>query len=204
MATQGNVTQRKRRGWPVFSQVMALGTGGQVRPEAANANAARGYRRRLARAGIKAACDAMVWVTGVCLAAWGTHDVPAGEIRMLPLSCSALVICATSVMAGMMAGLYRGRWRRGSLDEVRIADLLGRRPVRTDVAAIAGHFAGKRVLVTGAGGSIGSQLCRQLHKFGPAELIMLDRDESALHEVQLSLHGRALLDSDETVLADIR
>jgi FlaA1/EpsC-like NDP-sugar epimerase len=43
-----------------------------------------------------------------------------------------------------------------------------------------------------------------LHRLGPAELIMLDRDESALHEVQLRLHGRALLDSDETVLADIR
>ena len=69
---------------------------------------------------------------------------------------------------------------------------------------MAGHFAGKRILVTGAGGSIGSELCRQLHQFAPAELIMLDRDESALHEVQLTLHGRALLDSDETVLADIR
>jgi FlaA1/EpsC-like NDP-sugar epimerase len=47
-------------------------------------------------------------------------------------------------------------------------------------------------------------LCRQLYRFGPAELVMLDRDESALHEIQLALHGRALLDSDETVLADIR
>ena len=83
-------------------------------------------------------------------------------------------------------------------------DLLGRRPVETDLAAVAGHFAGKRILVTGAGGSIGSELCRQLHRFRPAELIMLDRDESALHAVQLTLHGRALLDSDETALADIR
>jgi FlaA1/EpsC-like NDP-sugar epimerase len=76
--------------------------------------------------------------------------------------------------------------------------------VRTDVAAVAGHFAGRRILVTGAGGSIGSELCRQLHRFHPAELIMLDRDESALHAIQLAIHGRALLDSDETVLADIR
>jgi FlaA1/EpsC-like NDP-sugar epimerase len=86
----------------------------------------------------------------------------------------------------------------------RISDLLGRRPVRTDVAGVAGHFAGKRILVTGAGGSIGSELCRQLHQHGPAELIMLDRDESALHAVQLALHGRALLDSDQAALADIR
>ena len=86
----------------------------------------------------------------------------------------------------------------------RITDLLGRRPVRTDMDAVAEHFAGKRILVTGAGGSIGSELCRQLHRFGPAELIMLDRDESALHAIELALHGRALLDSDRLVLADIR
>ena len=88
--------------------------------------------------------------------------------------------------------------------DLRIADLLGRRPVTTDIDAVAEHFAGKRILVTGAGGSIGSELCRQLHGFGPAQLIMLDRDESALHAIELALHGRALLDSDRLVLADIR
>jgi len=86
----------------------------------------------------------------------------------------------------------------------RISDLLGRPAATTDVASVREHIAGKRVLVTGAGGSIGAELCRQLHRLGPAELIMLDRDESALHAVQLALSGRALLDSDETVLADIR
>jgi hypothetical protein len=50
-------------------------------------------------------------------------------------------------------------------------------------------IAGKRVLVTGAGGSIGSELCRQVHGFGPAELIMLDHDESNLHRLQLELYG---------------
>ena len=58
--------------------------------------------------------------------------------------------------------------------------------------------------MTGAGGSIGSELCRQLHQFRPAELILLDHDESALHAIQLALHGRALLDSDESTLVDIR
>ena len=100
--------------------------------------------------------------------------------------------------------LISGNARIEGVRDPRISDLLGRRPVRTDITAIAGHFAGKRILVTGAGGSIGAELCRQLHRFGPAELIMLDRDESALHAVQLALHGQALLDSDETVLADIR
>ena len=100
--------------------------------------------------------------------------------------------------------LLSGSARIEGVRDPRICDLLGRRPVQTDVASVGGHFAGKRILVTGAGGSIGSELCRQLHRFRPAELIMLDRDESALHAIQLALHGRALLDSDESVLADIR
>ncbi len=84
------------------------------------------------------------------------------------------------------------------------ADLLGRHQIQTNIDEIAGYLTGKRVLVTGAGGSIGSELCRQLHRLGPAQLLMLDRDESALHQVQLSIHGRALLDTPDTILADIR
>ena len=83
-------------------------------------------------------------------------------------------------------------------------DLLGRRKIHTDLQQISDYIVNRRVLVTGAGGSIGSELCRQLARFNPAELIMLDRDESALHEVQLSIHGRALLDTPQTVLADLR
>ncbi|MEM7285155.1 MAG: aminotransferase class I/II-fold pyridoxal phosphate-dependent enzyme [Actinomycetota bacterium] len=83
-------------------------------------------------------------------------------------------------------------------------DLLGRHEVRTDVDQIAGYVTGKRVLVTGAGGSIGSELCRQLQRFGPQRVVMLDRDESALHAVQMSIEGRALLDSRNLVVADIR
>jgi FlaA1/EpsC-like NDP-sugar epimerase len=65
-------------------------------------------------------------------------------------------------------------------------------------------LAGKRVLVTGAGGSIGSELCRQIHRLGPARLGMLDRDESALHALQLSIDGRGLLSTRDLILADIR
>jgi FlaA1/EpsC-like NDP-sugar epimerase len=66
-----------------------------------------------------------------------------------------------------------------------MADLLGRHEIDTDIASIAGYVTGKRVLVTGAGGSIGSELCRQVYRFAPSELIMLDRDESALHAAAL-------------------
>ena len=63
-----------------------------------------------------------------------------------------------------MTELINGSARMDGVRDPRISDLLGRRPVRTDVATIVGYFAGKRVLVTGAGGSIGSELCRQLHR----------------------------------------
>jgi FlaA1/EpsC-like NDP-sugar epimerase len=84
------------------------------------------------------------------------------------------------------------------------ADLLGRRQADIDPEAVKHYITGKRVLVTGAGGSIGSELCRQLARFEPEALVMLDRDESGLHGVQLSLEGRALLSSPNLVLADIR
>jgi FlaA1/EpsC-like NDP-sugar epimerase len=84
------------------------------------------------------------------------------------------------------------------------ADLLGRHEIDTDIDAIAGYLTGQRVLVTGAGGSIGSELCRQIARFAPDQLVMVDRDESALHSVQLLLEGRALLDTRNLVVADIR
>jgi dTDP-glucose 4,6-dehydratase len=65
-------------------------------------------------------------------------------------------------------------------------------------------LTGRRVLITGAGGSIGSELSRQVARFAPAELYLLDRDESALHGLQLSMEGRALLDTDRLIVADIR
>lgn len=88
--------------------------------------------------------------------------------------------------------------------DLNLEDLLGRRRVTLDQTAISRVLTGKRVLVTGAGGSIGSELARQIHAFGPAQLVLLDRDESALQAVQLDLAGNGLLDSDNLVLADIR
>lgn len=90
------------------------------------------------------------------------------------------------------------------LRNVKVEDLLGRQPVALDTSAIAENLAGRRVLVTGAGGSIGSELCRQIARFGPAKLFMLDRDESGLLATQMSLTGEGLLQGDEVVLADIR
>jgi FlaA1/EpsC-like NDP-sugar epimerase len=83
-------------------------------------------------------------------------------------------------------------------------DLLGRRVIRTEVDLVGGYLTGKRVLVTGAGGSIGSELCRQIQRYEPSSLIMLDHDECGLHNVQLSIQGRAMLTDRALALCDIR
>jgi FlaA1/EpsC-like NDP-sugar epimerase len=97
-----------------------------------------------------------------------------------------------------------GRVELGSIRQVDITDVLGRHPIDTDLGGIADYLSGRRVLITGAGGSIGAELARQVHRFGPSKLVLLDRDESALHSVQLSIHGHGLLDGEDTVLNDIR
>lgn len=100
--------------------------------------------------------------------------------------------------------VLKGRTRLSDVRDVSIEDVIGRRPVDTDVESIADYLTGRRVLVTGAGGSIGSELVRQISKFGPSELMMLDRDETGLQHAQLNISGNGLLDSDTLILADIR
>ncbi len=100
--------------------------------------------------------------------------------------------------------MIAGHVELNQLREFNVVDLLGRRPVETDLSEITGYLSGKVVLVTGAGGSIGSELARQVRLLGPARLVLLDRDESGLHAAQLLLYGSGLLDRDDLVLCDIR
>ncbi len=97
-----------------------------------------------------------------------------------------------------------GRPTPNDLRNLDVTDLLGRRPIELDATVIADQISGRTILVTGAGGSIGSELCRQISRFGPAKLYLLDRDESGLQTTQMSLVGNGLLDTDEVILADIR
>jgi len=85
-----------------------------------------------------------------------------------------------------------------------LEELLGRDADHIQWPLPADHLAGQTVLVTGAGGSIGSELCRQIDRDTGARLIMMDRDESALHAVKLSLDGHALMTTDDLALADLR
>ena len=82
--------------------------------------------------------------------------------------------------------------------EPQIEDLLGRTPVPTDLEAVRRSIEGRRVLVTGAGGSIGSEICRQVSTMGPAQLVLLDHDETHLHDTAATLTSRA-----EQALVDI-
>jgi len=90
------------------------------------------------------------------------------------------------------------------LRDIKLEDLLGRRPVELDQSVIAEQIEGRVVLVTGAGGSIGSELCRQIHRYRPSRLLLLDRDESTLHATQLSITGRGLWEGEDLLLSDIR
>ncbi|WP_209373813.1 polysaccharide biosynthesis protein [Brevibacterium renqingii] len=94
--------------------------------------------------------------------------------------------------------------RHRGFRDISFEDLIGRQPISTNIDDIASAITGKSVLVTGAGGSIGSQLCRQVSRFDPARLVMTDRDESGLHATELGLEGSALLTSDDLILGDLR
>lgn len=103
-----------------------------------------------------------------------------------------------------LSSMLTGPGTSVDIRDVNLEDLIGRSPVDIDSKEISGYITGRRVLVTGAGGSIGSELCRQLLAFEPGELMMLDRDETNLQSTQISITGRGLLDGRDTVLADIR
>lgn len=86
--------------------------------------------------------------------------------------------------------LINGTLTVSQIKNVEIQDLLGREPVVLDRASIGGYLSGKRVLVTGAGGSIGSEICRQVARFLPAKLILLEQGETALYEIEKELVAR--------------
>src|SRR3954449_5713993 len=88
--------------------------------------------------------------------------------------------------------------------EVRVEDVLGREPVRLELDRVGGYLAGETVLVTGAGGSIGSELCRQISRVGPKLMILVDNAENSLFEIRRELEADRHFARTAAVLADIK
>jgi FlaA1/EpsC-like NDP-sugar epimerase len=96
-----------------------------------------------------------------------------------------------------------GQLSSGQIRDVRIEDLLGRAPITLDDQLVRGHFAGERVLVTGAAGSIGSEIARQVLAMGAAHTVLLDNAESALYDVEMEVRAKGHAHFTP-VIADVR
>lgn len=92
---------------------------------------------------------------------------------------------------------------RTQLKEIQIEDLLQRNPIEIDIHKVASHLEGKRVMITGAAGSIGSEIMRQVASFNPNKLILVDQAETPLHDIRLELQDRWRDIDAETIIADI-
>ena len=91
----------------------------------------------------------------------------------------------------------------GDIKEIQIEDLLQRDPIQIDIRKVASHLEGKRVMITGAAGSIGSEIMRQVATFNPYKLILVDQAETPLHDIRLELQDRWRDIDAETIVADI-
>jgi FlaA1/EpsC-like NDP-sugar epimerase len=129
-------------------------------------------------------------------------NIDSSKLLMIHNNLSSLKIKIRIIPT--ISEIANGQLRLNDVTEVNEEALMGRKQIVTDEKAIKNFCHGKRVLVTGAGGSIGSEIVRQLSRYNPAALFLLDRDESALHKVQLSLDGIGDLTSQNLLLADLR
>lgn len=125
-------------------------------------------------------------------------SVPRQVIRDYVSYCQPLGIPLQIVPATHQ--ILSGEVRIEQLRHIQIEDLLGRDPVRLDETLVKNAIKGKRVLVTGAGGSIGSELCRQILSYAPAKLYLLGHGENSIYKIQQELADPSI----EAVIMDIR
>jgi FlaA1/EpsC-like NDP-sugar epimerase len=129
-------------------------------------------------------------------------SAPGGVVRQV------IDICREKgVSFRTMPGIYEligGKINVGRLREVDITDLLRRAPVQIDSTLVGSNLSGKRILITGAGGSIGRELCRQISNWGPESLILLGHGENTIFETTVELESSFPNLSLHPVVADIR
>jgi FlaA1/EpsC-like NDP-sugar epimerase len=123
-------------------------------------------------------------------------------IRAVLESAQAVKVPARTVPS--LKEVMSGRLRVTSLRPVQIEDLLRREPVQTAMDQVRALIRGRRVLVTGAGGSIGSELCRQIVDAGPSRLILLGHGENSIFTINAELQGRCAAGVVVPVIADVR
>jgi len=129
-------------------------------------------------------------------------SAPGRVVRFVNDACRAHGI-SSRTMPGMYE-LIGGRVSVNRLREVDITDLLRREPVTIDDKLVGSSLSGKRILITGAGGSIGCEICRQAARWNPSELVLLGHGENSIFEILLELQGDFPLLSIHPVIADVR
>ena len=127
---------------------------------------------------------------------------PGSAIREVRAICERSQV-ATKTIPGLYE-LINGSVAIGQIREVKIEDLLRREPVRTDLAAVESYIAGAVVLVTGAGGSIGSELCRQIAARKPGQLLLLGHGEASIYNILSELTRLAPRLPAVPLIADLR
>ena len=152
--------------------------------------------------GTTAEIDRLAVIHGADVVLIAIPSLPARSIRRLA-ETAARSGAAVRFLPSFGAALEREAHMH-DLRHLRVNELLGRPETRVVRPQSRAYIEGRRVLVTGAGGSIGSELCRQVRALGPEALFLLDHDESNLQRVQMELTGESLLDSDELLIADVR
>lgn len=125
----------------------------------------------------------------------------AALVRQVSAACEEALVTLRVLPPVRELVLHDGRVSVRDLRDLQIEDLLFRDEVRTDLAAVRALLHGRRVLITGAGGSIGSEIARQVAAFGPSCLLLLDHDETHLHDLVL---GFGVTVPATPVLADVR
>lgn len=117
---------------------------------------------------------------------------------------SANVVGIKTLFAPHIDEIRDGRKTQFSVREVSIEDLLGRDEIRISMDEIIDNFSGKTVLVTGAAGSIGSELCRQIARFGVAQIIFFDNAETPMHNLRLEFDERFKAVKYVPIIGDVR
>jgi FlaA1/EpsC-like NDP-sugar epimerase len=130
------------------------------------------------------------------------NDIEFETLLTIEHRCKSLQI--KMMVAPSAFNIYSGLSEINELHELSTEDILGRKPFEINDIDVFSFLNNKRVLVTGAAGSIGSEIVRQINLINPNALYMLDRDENALNSLHLKIRGNGLIKDESIILADIR